>query len=212
MSASLSFTTYFAYGLAVARIPGGRWPLPTADAGRRGIVDGPTGVAGSWPLQCSRSRSVRSPSVVRAPPPSPKATPCSHSAYNIDATTHIKKFDQTINIVGGTFVGGIDLSDGSLVGAIALPPAQFTFRVAGIVPLVTATARIVPKAPVVGHLDIYNPNLPITATSVFNIRILEAHAEGTTVNLVGDYCRTASFITVHDVRQRQPRILLDTLR
>src|SRR5258708_166084 len=68
--------------------------------------------------------------------------------YNVDATTHLKTLDQTIVITGGTFKGGIDfatLTDyAPLRGSITLPPATFTYRAVGILPLITATAKIVP--------------------------------------------------------------------
>src|SRR5262249_39517997 len=68
--------------------------------------------------------------------------------FHVDAVTHIQKFDQTINVPGGTFTGGIDIVDGSIEGNLVLPTTQFTFKLEGVVPLVTATAQIVPKAPI----------------------------------------------------------------
>jgi hypothetical protein len=117
-------------------------------------------------------------------------------SYTVDATTHVKKFDQTINVPGGSFVGGIDLYDGSLQGALTLPTTQFTFTLAGV-GLVTATAKIVPTQLVTGMVDFSHlPNLPLTATAVFNIRILDAHAVGTNINLVSPLCKTAEPVSV----------------
>jgi hypothetical protein len=127
----------------------------------------------------------------------PAGDPIFNFRFHVDAVTHVKKFDQTISVQGGTFTGGIDIVDGSIEGNLVLPTTQFTFKLAGVVPLVTATAQIVPKAPVTGFADLTNlPNVPLTATAVFSIRILEAHAEGTQLNLVGDWCKTASPITL----------------
>jgi hypothetical protein len=117
--------------------------------------------------------------------------------FRVDAVTHIQKFDQTIAVSGGTFTGGIDFVDGSIEGDLVLPTTQFTFKLAGVVPLVTATAQIVSKAPITGYADLYQlPDVPLTTTAVFSIRILEAHAEGTQLNLVGNWCKTASPITL----------------
>jgi hypothetical protein len=118
--------------------------------------------------------------------------------FNVDATTHLKKLDQTITIHGGTFSGGIDFATTTdyapLTGKITLPDATFTYRAAGILPVITATARIVPTAPVRGALQL--STLTVTATATFNIRILKATIPGTTTNLVGDYCRTSKPISV----------------
>ena len=116
--------------------------------------------------------------------------------YAVDAVTHVKKFDQTIEVTGGTFVGGIDLETADLEGVLSLPTTEFTFTLAGI-GLVTATAQIVPTQPVTGRVDFSHlPKIALTATAVFNIRIINAHATGTNLNLVGDSCTTASPVTV----------------
>ena len=124
----------------------------------------------------------------------PPGDPVFPFSYKIDATTHIKKLDQTITLTGGSFTGGIDLATGGLVGAIKLPPATFTFNAAGIVPLITATAKIVPTKLVVGHVDL--SSLTVTATSTFNIRIVSAYAPGIPVNLVGNSCITTQPVVV----------------
>ena len=117
-------------------------------------------------------------------------------SYNVDAVVHVKKFDQTIAINGGTFIGGIDLYDSTLQGELAFPPTDFTFTLAGV-GLVTATAKMAPTQPVTGTVDFSHiPNLPITATAVFNLLILDAHVPGSTLNLVGDSCTTASPVSV----------------
>ena len=126
----------------------------------------------------------------------PDGDPIFPFSYNVDAVTHVKKFDQVINVPGGSFVGGIDLMTGELMGNISLPTTQFTFSVAGL-GLLTATAKLVPKQPVTGMVDFTNlPNLPLTATAVFSIRIIEAHLQGTTINLVGDLCKTKTPVSV----------------
>src|SRR4051812_22756563 len=73
--------------------------------------------------------------------------------YHVSATTHVKKLDQTITVTGGEFKGVIDLANSALFGAIKLPPATFTFKAAGILPLITATAQIIPRGFVTGKVD-----------------------------------------------------------
>jgi hypothetical protein len=108
----------------------------------------------------------------------------------------VRKFDQTINVPGGTFVGGIDLADSTLEGTLTLPSTEFTFTELGV-GLVTATAQIVPTQPVTGMIDFSHlPNLPLTATAVFNLRIINAHLPGSNLNLVGDWCKTAQPVSV----------------
>ncbi|MDQ1511360.1 MAG: hypothetical protein QOG50_3204 [Actinomycetota bacterium] len=118
--------------------------------------------------------------------------------YNVDATTHLKTLDQTIVIKGGSFSGGIDLTgsgvEAPLRGSIKLPDAHFTYRAAGILPLINATARIVPIKAVTGVLNL--ATVVVTATATFNIRIVNAYATGTTTNLVGDGCITATPLSV----------------
>jgi hypothetical protein len=118
--------------------------------------------------------------------------------FNVDATTHLKKLDQTITIHGGTFSGGIDFATtgdyAPLTGKITLPDTTFTYQAAGILPLLTATARIVPTAPVTGALQL--STLTVSATAKFNIKIVSAMVNGTNQNLVGNSCRTSSPISV----------------
>jgi hypothetical protein len=113
--------------------------------------------------------------------------------YNVDATTHMKTLNTDIVIKGGRFKGGIDFGTGELRGNITLPATTFSFPEG--IGLVTATAKIVPVGPVTGMVDL--STLTVTATSSFNIRIVSAYLAGTTSpNLVGDYCRTSSPVTV----------------
>jgi hypothetical protein len=119
--------------------------------------------------------------------------------FNVDATTHLQKLDQTITVHGGTFSGGIDFATtgdfAPLTGNFTLPDTTFTYQAAGILPVLTATARIAPTAPVTGTLQL--STLTVTATAKFNIKIVSAIAAGTTgPNLVGNSCRTSSPISV----------------
>jgi hypothetical protein len=116
--------------------------------------------------------------------------------YTVNATTHLKTLDQTITVPAGRFTGGIDFATrpAPLAGNITLPPATFTYKAAGILGLVTATAKISQTQPVTGMLDL--DTFVITATATFNIRIVNAHATGSTTNLVGNSCMTATPVSV----------------
>ena len=82
--------------------------------------------------------------------------------------TRIAKLKQTIS-QAGTFKGSIDRKTGQLKGAIALPPATFADKAAG---LMTATAAIVPTKPVTGHMN--RSNSHVTAKSTFVLHIVTA--------------------------------------
>jgi hypothetical protein len=114
-------------------------------------------------------------------------------AYKITATTHIKKLNQTVTPPTGTFKGTIDLTAETLSGNINLPPATFTTKLAGAVPL-TATAKIVQAKPVTGTINL--SNFKVKATSTFNFLITSAYAAGVPVNLVGNSCTTATPVSV----------------
>jgi hypothetical protein len=116
--------------------------------------------------------------------------------YTVNATTTMKKLNQTITVPPGTFSGVLAPATGELEGHITLPPATFTMEVAGI-GLVTATAKIKETGPVTGMIDFRQfPNLPMTATSTFTIRIVSAYAPGIDYNLVGPLCITREPVSV----------------
>jgi hypothetical protein len=138
---------------------------------------------------------------VMAQPSGAAFNPTFRFDFNVDATTHLKKLDQTIVVHGGRFQGAIDFTtateadpNAKLRGVITLPQTTFTYQAAGIVPLLTATAAIVPTKPVTGFLNL--PTLTVTATSTFNIKIISAKINGTNNNLVGNNCQTATPVTV----------------
>jgi hypothetical protein len=133
----------------------------------------------------------------------PKGDPVIKFNYRVVASTHIKKLNQTITPPPGRFKGAVDIATSKLKGSISLPPVSFTFSEAGI-PLMTATAQIVQAKPVTGTLKL--ATLKVTATSTFNLRIIDAHASPglpgigalpvPPVNLVGNSCTTEKPISV----------------
>jgi len=116
--------------------------------------------------------------------------------YTVNASTHLKKLNQTVTVPPGTFTGKIDLEAATIKGAITLPDATFTMKLAGIVPLVTATFHIVETKPVKGTIDFSQQPFPVTATSVFDIQIVSLYAGVVPVNLVGDSCTTSKPVKV----------------
>jgi hypothetical protein len=117
-------------------------------------------------------------------------------AYNVSATTHLKKLNQTVTVPKGTFTGRIDVSNNTLTGTIKLPPATIKIQLAGIIPLVTATVKIVQTKPVHGTIDVTQTPIPVVATATFNIQIVSAYAGVVPVNLVGNTCTTATPVSV----------------
>ena len=117
--------------------------------------------------------------------------------YRVNATTHLKKLNQTVTVPPGSFVGGIDIDDGTLTGSITLPPAVIKVKLAGIALPVTATVKIVQVKPVTGVVDeAAGFPWPVTATATFNIKVVSAYATGVPVNLVGNNCTTATPVSV----------------
>ena len=117
-------------------------------------------------------------------------------SYRINATTHLKKLNQTVTVPPGTFIGSIDFTTSRLTGSITLPPATIKIKLAGIVPLVTATVKIVQTKPVSGTVDLSTVPFPVVATATFNIRVISAYAGILPINLVGNSCTTSTPVSV----------------
>lgn len=131
-----------------------------------------------------------------ATPPASAADTLIPFSYRIDATTHLKKLNQTVTVPPGTFVGSIDLNTAKLTGTISLPPATLSLKLVGIVPLVTATVKIVQTKPVTGTVDLTKSPFQVVATSTFNIQITKATTGILPINLVGNHCTTSTPISV----------------
>ena len=98
------------------------------------------------PNRASAPASAKSEGVRRATAKHAAAQPASGFAFNywVDATTTLKKLNQTVTVPRGTFQGTIDFSTSRLTGTLTLPPATAPFKVAGL-PLATATFKITTK-------------------------------------------------------------------
>src|SRR4029079_19714022 len=70
--------------------------------------------------------------------------------YVVDVVTHLNTLNQDVTIPTGTFTGIIDLTTGALPADITLPPADFTFTLAGA-GAVTAHMQITETQPITGH-------------------------------------------------------------
>lgn len=118
--------------------------------------------------------------------------------WTVNASTHLAKLNQTVTVPPGTFVGSINLSTGHLEGNLSLPPATTTIRLAGLVPLATATFAITEAAPITGQVNFSTFN--VSAVASFNIHVVRATPLGPPlglpVNLVGNECQTSVPVTV----------------
>jgi hypothetical protein len=126
--------------------------------------------------------------------PAAAANPTYPFDWTINASTHLKKLDQTVVVPEGRFSGRVDLVTGDLTGDLKLPKATTTVQLAGI-GLATATFKMSPTRGVTGHVDFAS----ITATAKSNvvIKVLRLSPVLTPgVNLVGDQCRTAKIVQV----------------
>jgi hypothetical protein len=132
--------------------------------------------------------------VVVTASPASAANPTYPFDWNINASTHLKKLNQTVKVPRGTFKGRVDLVTGKLTGSIALPPATSTVQLAGI-GLATATFKIAQVKPVTGTVNF--TTFKTTATSVFNIKVVKVSPVlAPSVNLVGNSCTTSKPVTV----------------
>ena len=124
------------------------------------------------------------------------AEPAASLAFNywIDATTHLKKLNQTVKVPRGTFTGSIDVATSVLTGTITLPAATAPFKVAGL-PLATATFKMTQVKPVTGFVDLSTAT--VTATATVSIQIVKVTPIGLPfVNLVGNSCKTSTPVVV----------------
>jgi hypothetical protein len=132
--------------------------------------------------------------LVLAAPTAGAANPTFPFDWNIKASTHLQKLDQTVSVPKGSFKGQVDLVTGKLTGSISLPPASTTMQVAGV-GLATATFKIAPVKPVTGTVNF--ATFQAKATSVFDIKVTKvAPALTPSVNLVGNTCKTSTPVKV----------------
>ena len=132
--------------------------------------------------------------ILAAATPAGAADPTLPFNYYINASTHLKKLNQTVVVPRGTFNGSLDLVTDTLTGTIALPPAKTTVKIAGL-PLATATFAMKQVKPVTGKVD-FN-TFTVTATGVFQIRIVSVNPLGSPlINLVGNSCTTSTPVSV----------------
>jgi hypothetical protein len=115
--------------------------------------------------------------------------------WNVDASTHLKKLNQTVVVPRGLMLARIDLVTGDLAALMALPEAKSTIKLAGL-PLATATFKMEQAGLITGHVDL--ATFKVTTTARFNIRVVSLKAVGglLPVNLVGNSCTTSQPVSV----------------
>ncbi len=118
--------------------------------------------------------------------------------YTIDATTHIKKSDQTQTVKGGKFHGEVDFDKGLIAGKITLPDAKVPVSAGPL--SVMIISRTIPTKPVSGKINL--DTFKVTSTSHFLIKIVSVYVvppAGLPIpkqNLVGNGCQTVAPVNV----------------
>jgi hypothetical protein len=118
--------------------------------------------------------------------------------YKIDATTVIKKSNQTMTVKGGKFHGEVDFDRGEIAGSIKLPDAKSTVGAGPAA--VQIVARTIPTAPVSGKINL--DTFKVTSTSHFLLKIVSmtpvvpGGLPLPKINLVGNSCQTVAPINV----------------
>ena len=114
--------------------------------------------------------------------------------WKVNASTHIKSLNMTVQVPEGTFDGEVDLATGNLTGNLNLPAASKTIKVLGL-PIATTTFAMSQNGPITGHVDL--ATMTVTVNSSFNFSIKSAALSFLpSVNIVGNSCRGTQPINV----------------
>jgi hypothetical protein len=111
----------------------------------------------------------------------------------VDASTYVKAENQTTVMPTGVFTGVINENNGKLTGNLSVPPATSPVKLEGQ-GVGSATIQMVLTKPVSGRINF--KKFTIRSTSTFNIDVTSLTPTGTSLNLVGNGCRTATPITL----------------
>lgn len=113
--------------------------------------------------------------------------------WKVDATTTLKKLDQTVVIPTGSFVGGFDLGTSQLSGDLSLPQASKRLDI-GQLPLANITFAMKQAAPVTGTVDL--ATMQASTVASFNVQLVSIRPViAPWLNLVGNTCQTAQPVT-----------------
>jgi hypothetical protein len=126
--------------------------------------------------------------------PAATADPQVPFTQDVYARTHLAKSGMDITVPPGVFTGSIDLATGDQTGTLSLPPATVTISLFGVLPAADALFVMEAAGPIHGHVDL--ATFTVDTTAAFNVRLARLTPHGTSVNLVGDGCTTASPVTV----------------
>ncbi len=108
---------------------------------------------------------------------------------SVKASTTLAKLQQTVVIPPGTFVGTVAPANGAMRGALTLPSATTTLKIAGI-GLATVTVSLTQTKATTGTFNF--TTFLVRATSTFNIHVDSVKPLGLPVNLVGSHCTTTT--------------------
>ena len=111
----------------------------------------------------------------------------------VNASTFVKAENQTVVTPTGMFTGKLNTTTGKLKGNLKLPSSKSPVALAGV-GLAHATIVMAPTRPVTGKVNFQK--FTITSTSQFYIDVKSLTPNGTSVNLVGNSCKTAKPITL----------------
>jgi hypothetical protein len=126
--------------------------------------------------------------------PAASADPKVPFSQDVYARTHLARSGMDITVPPGIFTGTIDLATGDETGTLSLPPATVTINLFGALPAADASFVMEATGPIQGHVDL--STFTVDSTASFNVRLARLTPHGTSVNLVGDGCKTSSPVTV----------------
>ena len=115
--------------------------------------------------------------------------------WTVKGSLKLKKLNQSTTFpAGSVFNGSADLATGDLTGHVTVPTFKARLTVFGIP--ADATLELVEASPVSGKVVLGSPNITVTGSSSFIIRIRRLASPYLPLNLVASRCQTADPVTL----------------
>src|SRR5579872_5040871 len=127
--------------------------------------------------------------------PASASDPLVHLRDTVHLTTTLAKLHQTVVFPAGRLTGTVDGFTGATQATLSLPPATTTVSVVGI-GLADATISVIEQRKITGTLTFGTASDSLRATATVMVKIDSLRPVGTTVNLVGSSCETATPVTL----------------